>query len=356
MQTTPNTPKELNAFALRYANELRQDITKYDLLRKLTMYLIALGTAVIVGVWYWFSLADFGTSSQFLSIDFFQTTIIMLLVGSSTILGGLHAFSAYVRRSTKRKVFPALAQSLGWQYTSNESAHLPLGLFSRYEILPADYNWSKTQNHLVGKIDEVAFMAFDLKLTRRGDKNKKSNVFKGTVFAFQFPSKFAAQTVLLEDKGWFNRSKLKVEKRPGWSHFSHTRSDTTAENLERVIIADPVFEKKFEAYGSDQVEARVLLTPDFIENMVALEASIYGKNLRCAFVGNKLLISIKEPAVKNPVKLITSISADFLVHSLMQEAVTILRIARRVAGRKNSFQRTMRTRREQRQHTKSSAA
>lgn len=356
MKASTQTPSELRAFAARYADEFQQDITKYDLLRKVAMYLIAAGTTLGAGLWYWLSLMEDGGPIRFSSFEFLQTTVFMLLIGGSALFGGLHAFSAYVRRSTKRKMFPALAQSLRWQYTPSASAHLPLRLFTRYEILPDSFDWSKTQNHLVGKIDDVAFMAFDLSLTRRGQKNQKQNVFNGTVLAFQFPNKFAARTILLEDKGWFNRSKLKVEDRPNWRDFTFPKSDTNSEKLDRVMIADPVFEKKFEAYGSDQVEARVLLTPDFIEKLVALEASIYGKNLRCAFVGNKLLISIEDPKVKNPAKLFATISADFLVQSLMQEAETILDIARSVAGRKNSFQRTSRRRAAQGRRVKPAAA
>jgi len=40
--------------------------------------------------------------------------------------------------------------------------------------------------------------------------------------------------------------------------------------MKRVGLVDPVFEKIFEAYGTDQVEARYLLTPTFMQRLVRL--------------------------------------------------------------------------------------
>jgi len=54
----------------------------------------------------------------------------------------------------------------------------------------------------------------------------------------------------------------------------------------------PVFEKIFEAYGTDQVEARYLLTPTFMQRLVDLEKSINGKHIRFAFLEGYLFIVI----------------------------------------------------------------
>ena len=52
-------------------------------------------------------------------------------------------------------------------------------------------------------------------------------------------------------------------------------------------------EKIFEAYGTDQVEARYLLTPTFMQRLVDLEKSVDGKNIRFGFIGGQLLIAIE---------------------------------------------------------------
>ena len=46
--------------------------------------------------------------------------------------------------------------------------------------------------------------------------------------------------------------------------------------LRKVGLEDPHFEKIFEVFGDDQVEARAILTPVFMEELVALETAYAG--------------------------------------------------------------------------------
>jgi hypothetical protein len=88
-----------------------------------------------------------------------------------------------------------------------------------------------------------------------------------------FDKSFLGKTVVLRDKGMFNR-KAKGE-------------------MKRVGLVDPIFEKIFEAYGTDQVEARYLLTPDFMQRLVDLEESVDGRKIRFGFVDKQLLIAVE---------------------------------------------------------------
>ena len=54
---------------------------------------------------------------------------------------------------------------------------------------------------------------------------------------------------------------------------------------QRVKLEGPVFEKAFEVYSTDQVEARFILTPDFMERLIGLERTFKGRQVRCAFSG-----------------------------------------------------------------------
>ncbi len=61
----------------------------------------------------------------------------------------------------------------------------------------------------------------------------------------------------------------------------------------RVGLASPAFEKSFEAWSTDQVEARDLLDPIVLERFQELERLFGGKQLRAAFDGGKLLIAVE---------------------------------------------------------------
>jgi hypothetical protein len=66
--------------------------------------------------------------------------------------------------------------------------------------------------------------------------------------------------------------------------------------LEKVGLEDPRFNQAFVVFGGDQVEAREILTPTFMEQLNALESAYAGAQLRCAFVGSDLLIALEGPS------------------------------------------------------------
>ena len=66
-----------------------------------------------------------------------------------------------------------------------------------------------------------------------------------------------------------------------------------AAGLQRVGLESSQFERIFEVFGDDQVEARFLVHPAFMERLMALETSMAGRNLRCAFDEAHLLVAVE---------------------------------------------------------------
>lgn len=64
------------------------------------------------------------------------------------------------------------------------------------------------------------------------------------------------------------------------------------ERLDEVKLEDPKFCKKFNAYSSDQVEARYLLTTAFIERFQNLNTAFGAKKAKCSFYGDKIMFAI----------------------------------------------------------------
>jgi hypothetical protein len=83
--------------------------------------------------------------------------------------------------------------------------------------------------------------------------------------------KFKSKTIICKDKGLFNAMQGK--------------------SMPKVALEDKAFEKIFEVYSSDQVEARYLLTPTFMERLKRLNLSHDGV-VRAAFVGQKIFIAL----------------------------------------------------------------
>lgn len=62
--------------------------------------------------------------------------------------------------------------------------------------------------------------------------------------------------------------------------------------IERVGLEDPLFERRFEVYGSDQVWSRTVLTATMLERLVGLDQVAHARGFRCAFVGERLLVAL----------------------------------------------------------------
>ena len=191
-----------------------------------------------------------------------------------------------IRTATKNSIVGGFCRFKNWTYFSGKlltkSSYEPFGLssFASLGFIP-NYNSAAIEARITGKIHESYFQFFRATFSRAKETVYEycpwKYRFRGQFISISFPKNFLGQTVVLPDKGLFNLKKIR--------------------GLKRVRLVDPVFEKMFEVYGTDQVEARYLLTPDFMQRLVDLEHAFKGKSIRFGFVENQLLIAI-ETSVK----------------------------------------------------------
>ena len=127
-----------------------------------------------------------------------------------------------------------------------------------------------------GVFDGVNIRVMEERLSayhRTSKGSKKVEVFKGIAVELDLKKKFKSKTIVLKDMGVFNR--FQSMSKP-----------------ERVKLEDVRFEKMFEVYSTDQIEARYLLTPAFMERIIKLKDLYKGKSVQFSFWAGKLLIAI----------------------------------------------------------------
>ncbi len=61
---------------------------------------------------------------------------------------------------------------------------------------------------------------------------------------------------------------------------------------QKIILEDVKFGKKYHVYSQDQIEARCIVTPAFMEKFLNLRTAYGAKNAKCAFYGNKAMFAI----------------------------------------------------------------
>jgi hypothetical protein len=155
----------------------------------------------------------------------------------------------------------------------------------RFRQLGLVGSWDRAnyEDRLTGKRKDAPFNFFEAHLEeKRTTTDSKGRtrttwvtIFKGQCLVVKFSKNFEGVTKVFRDAGIFN----------GLQGFGQREK--------KVRLEDPRFEKQFEVYGSDQIEARFILTPDFMERLLKLEKTFSGKRLRCAFSEGEMLLCVE---------------------------------------------------------------
>ena len=272
---------ELKGFSKYFHDEIfpllaAQEGQRREALHKAKIY--GLGIAVLA-----IGLAIF-IHLNFEKINF----VIYALFGGGMSIAVLYAWlMKSIRGATKEKIVGGICRYVGWEFLAEVVDKPDMEHLAAYGLLPKgyhpkikgglDWNGSKRasfEDQMSGEAHGAQFISVETHLEQKSDDNWRT-VFRGQVMTLTFPRKFLGKTVVLRDKGIFQRKK-------------HG-------DMKRVGLVDPVFEKIFEAYSTDQVESRYLLDPAFMQKLVDLERSVDGRNIRFGFIEGQLLIVVETP-------------------------------------------------------------
>ncbi len=205
----------------------------------------------------------------------------MILVGMAGLGLGYWGYRplAALRQKTKVAVMHHLCEYLGLVYRPRP-ANVSLRRHRDLSLIPS-YDESRLEDQIDGKIGAVDFNLFEAKLIAisRDSKGRtrRTTVFRGLLAEFDFHKQFTGTTIITRDYTAFGNFFGGLGK-----------------SGERVRLEDPVFESLFEVYATDQVEARYLLTPGFMERIRHLSARVGRGNLQLAFDRGNLLLAIKK--------------------------------------------------------------
>ncbi len=182
-----------------------------------------------------------------------------------------------VATNTKQQSLTAIANAIGCGYYRAGFAPAALSQFNELKLLPS-CDRSSYEDCFDGKHSGCTFAFYEGHLEQRIRTKNGSRwvtVFRGQLIRIAFPKKFLGTTIVKRDAGLFNFMQR-------WMT-----------SLQRVGLGDSRLEKAFEVYSNDQVEARYLIHPVFMERLLELETRFKGKGLRCAFIEGDLLVAIE---------------------------------------------------------------
>ncbi|WP_394147979.1 DUF3137 domain-containing protein [Shewanella atlantica] len=180
------------------------------------------------------------------------------------------------RSDVKEQVFPRIFRYFGDDFIFSSTHRMSISELKRSKLLPG-YEDAHFEDYVQGTYKGVGIAINELKLTkevRRDKRNETKTVFSGVMVQLGCHKSFSGHTVVVRNRG----------------SLINFLSDSF-KRLSRVKLEDPRFEKLFDVFSSDQVEARYLLTVAFMERLQEL-ANCFSGQFQCAFYEDKLLIML----------------------------------------------------------------
>lgn len=213
------------------------------------------------------------------SIAFFsEQGIVIGIAVVAAIVGGFLIVGSpgdKFRAKVRDLVMPAATKFLGITYSRAVPADFDLqGFTARNVVGSYQSHRSRLQDHVSGTHEGRRYAMIEAHLQRKSGKSTVT-VFNGVLMIVDWPE--AGQADVLIGRDW---GKI-INKLAGI-----TKADrVTFENA-------PAFEKMFEVYSTDGTAARQLLTPAFLDCMVALAESRKGQPPTAAFTHGRLLLAL----------------------------------------------------------------
>lgn len=225
----------------------------------------------------------------------FPIPLIVLMVITAFVCGGIYFYKrAKVVKAFKSEVITRIIQSIDDNYYYNPVGHIDESHFNASKLFrsPDRYNG---EDYISGRLDKTDFELSEVHAeyeSRDSDGDRTYHtIFSGLLMIADFHKNFHGHTVVVPDRtgeGWFGRIAKSSKKR----------------GMQLAKMENPIFEKLFDVYTTDQVEARYILSTSMLENITNLKKR-FDADVHVAFLHSCVYIAIAwrkkflEPNLKN---------------------------------------------------------
>lgn len=201
----------------------------------------------------------------------------LLLTLGALLSGWAFAPIAMYKNSVKSKIFPNVFSFFGNDFLYNQNCPISISTLSKSQIIPEHHKCS-SEDYVIGKYEDVSIKLFEAHLTkeyRTKNGTRTVSIFKGLFISLSMNKNFKGQTIVTNDRGAIT------------NFFSDSKA-----GMDKVKLEDSKFESYFDAFATDQVEGRYLLTTSFMERLLKLKEYTRGSAIECSFYDNILLLKI----------------------------------------------------------------
>ncbi len=271
--------KTIEEFKHYFEEDLSDELDKLEIPRKKVLRLILItilcSLGMIGGTVYLFVIGN-----SIPAIVCLVSWIIFALIMGVTINNKIKRIRVSYKEGLIRPMISFISQDLSYHPTSciSQSDYQTSGIFTQ------GVDRYNGDDLVEGKLDST-FVKFSEVHSEYETRDKDGNsqwhtIFKGIFLVADFNKNFKGKTYVLPDlaEKWFGSLGKMMQK----ANFSRPQL---------VKLEDPVFEKAFVVYGTDQVEARYILSPKLMEDIMALKKK--AGTISLSFVNSQVNIAIK---------------------------------------------------------------
>lgn len=267
----------LNEIEVVFRTELEPEFAELEKLRKSVLLRLACAGAVVVAILI--AVTSFGGFNR--NIELIQPIAFL-----GIMLGTWLSFRARkrFRDSFKERVMTPVCKRFFPELSYASDGQIAKNFYDESELFRKELNTYTGNDLFKGTLGEVDFQFSELlcQYTSGSGKNRQTHtVFKGFFFVGEFHRDIFFRTKIEPD---FAENILGVLGRGMQRIIS-----TEAEKL--VDLENPEFEKLFKVTSGDQVEARLLLTPVFMEKLVSFRKEV-GNNVHLSFANGRMFLAI----------------------------------------------------------------
>jgi hypothetical protein len=277
------TLEELKEF---YTNELSAGLRLLEQKRKRVLQntMIAVGAVMVLGLIAAGVLVSQGVPPPV----FFFVLIGCLILGGIASAAIGKGYKAEFKQQIITKIVQFAEPYLHYYPTEMIDEHT----FKSSKLFTQGIDRYRGEDLVRGRIDktEIAFSEIhaEYKTSSGTGKNRRTEwhtIFKGLFFIADFNKHFNGQTLVLPDS---------AEKIFGG--FGKMLQSWNIGRPDLVQLEDPEFEREFVVYGSDQIEARYILSTSLMRRILDFKNKT-GSKIYLSFTGSKVYVAV--PMTKN---------------------------------------------------------
>ncbi|MBS6238587.1 MAG: DUF3137 domain-containing protein [Bacteroides sp.] len=240
--------------------------------------------------------------------------VISVIIFITCINNKSKIFSSFYKEEVVDEIIHAFCPNA--TYSPNDGVGEELFRNSGLFTSPDRYH---AEDLIEGCLDKTSFICSEVHAEERRARSTKNGVqyywediFKGFLFIADFHKEFQGETTLLRN------SLFKVKM-----------------GASRVKMENPDFEKVFDVFSTNQIEARYLITPSMMERMLKLDSN-FKKGVTISFRNSTILVAIPdsknrfEADVWSSLNDMSILKSDFAVLQSLLDIVDELNLNTRI--------------------------